>query len=943
MSNRSAVTGRCSRLFAITFTLIFGGISLHANGIIIDERIGINFNNKYGDPDLKLDWLRFNHEIADAGMLETIADLDTTMPEGYRAFRLGFSRRMAQNPADLAQWADELAVIINAGHHVLLSFWAIAGDITDPVTDAVYWADVMDVIEARGLLHGIVGWEIMNEPQGSGWAEYVQTIWRTVGGYGSTPWENLTVAQKTEIAAAWRDLPVVIQGGSFGQDFSSNLVGKLQSLPNLVWSVHSYVHFSPSEGRDHWSVEDWEAHWLDKWESAQALINGNYIVSEIGVTNLFQKDLTGMGDASTTTEDRKATGFVRAALQRYRYTSVYWYTAYNQANIGVGRDWKTGWRPKNLHATNYMFFDGISAPPIPPGTTNVALNKPVIVDSINSSSTAGALAVDGNRVDPSSRWVSANSAYPHWIEIDLQGQHAISQMRYYTGSNIYESPITSLQLQSWNGANWVTIFLDSSTNNPTYFRHFPTVVTDRVRLRALDGPDNYVRLYELEIYGVPAGDTTVPQPPTDVFATPRDGAIDLDWSDSISSDRSGYNVYRATAPRGPYTQLNNLPVTLWPFYHDTTAINGVTFYYVVTTLDASGNESSDSAEVMAVAGPIINVAAGKPVQVDSVNGSSDGSKAVDGNAWDDSFRWVSDGSSWPHWIEVDLGEVELINEVRFWTGFNGYNQPPSDFRFQYWTGTNWADIFAVSNNENAAFWQKFPGVATDRVRLYATDGPDNFFRLYELEIYAVNDAIPPAAPTNLTSCYDTDTGAVLLDWADNMESDLAGYNVYRSPISGSRYVQIATDVLASEFQDTAVPNILNAYYVVTAADDQGGESTFSNEVDVCTLTGRIPFALDCNRNMILDACDIASGSSADCNDNGLLDECETLTGGDYNHDGVVNVADYWAFENALTGPDIVPTVDAPCLSLHLSVFDNTGDGDIDMRDAVHFQLQYTGG
>jgi rhamnogalacturonyl hydrolase YesR len=91
------------------------------------------------------------------------------------------------------------------------------------------------------------------------------------------------------------------------------------------------------------------------------------------------------------------------------------------------------------------------------------------------------------------------------------------------------------------------------------------------------------------------------------------------------------------------------------------------------------------------------------------------------------------------------------------------------------------------------------------------------------------DITPPAAPTGLSA---TDgNGLVSLDWNDNTEDDLDGYNVYRSTTSGSGYSQINGTLLSSsDYIDNSVTNGITYYYVVTAVDTNSNESEDSNEV-----------------------------------------------------------------------------------------------------------------
>ncbi|MEE8525598.1 MAG: lamin tail domain-containing protein [Thermoanaerobaculia bacterium] len=87
---------------------------------------------------------------------------------------------------------------------------------------------------------------------------------------------------------------------------------------------------------------------------------------------------------------------------------------------------------------------------------------------------------------------------------------------------------------------------------------------------------------------------------------------------------------------------------------------------------------------------------------------------------------------------------------------------------------------------------------------------------------------PPAAPANLAATGGN--GSVSLDWDDNTEGDLDGYNVYRSTTQGGPYSQINGSLVAtSDYVDNGVTNGTTYYYVVTAVDTAAQESGDSNE------------------------------------------------------------------------------------------------------------------
>ncbi len=74
--------------------------------------------------------------------------------------------------------------------------------------------------------------------------------------------------------------------------------------------------------------------------------------------------------------------------------------------------------------------------------------------------------------------------------------------------------------------------------------------------------------------------------------------VTLNWSAAVAGV-TGFNAYSSSTSGGPYTKLTFNPLTS-PNYTDSSVQSGRTYYYVVTAVDASSQESGYSTEVAAV-------------------------------------------------------------------------------------------------------------------------------------------------------------------------------------------------------------------------------------------------------------------------------------------------------------------------------------------------------
>jgi hypothetical protein len=104
---------------------------------------------------------------------------------------------------------------------------------------------------------------------------------------------------------------------------------------------------------------------------------------------------------------------------------------------------------------------------------------------------------------------------------------------------------------------------------------------------------------ELRIVSSVVSDNPPPPPtaPTGLAATAGNEQVSLDWNDNTEPDLADYNIYRDTSSGGPYSPIAT--DVLLSAYTDTGLSNGTTYYYVVTAVDNSDNESADSGEASA--------------------------------------------------------------------------------------------------------------------------------------------------------------------------------------------------------------------------------------------------------------------------------------------------------------------------------------------------------
>ena len=390
-------------------------------------------------------------------------------------------------------------------------------------------------------------------------------------------------------------------------------------------------------------------------------------------------------------------------------------------------------------------------------------------------------------------------------------------------------------------------------------------------------------------------DTIPPSAPTGLTAQAGNNYVSLNWNDNSEVDINGYNVYRSTTSGGTYTRLNGTLLSS-SNYTDNSVSNGTTYYYVVTAVDTSSNESANSgvatsmgveiigswvtgtthtketgsnralvfvAHAKSTAKTLTSVTYGGQAMTKVIDVNSGGTVRANtvvfilneaGVAAATNSTFVPTWSSTPSivaYTSVFLKNVNQASPVGA-TDSNGVNSNTPNPITTNSLATGIGDMvidaatsgsvgsYTMNNGFTEGADQTFggsggaTGATGYKTATGAAETPSATYSgsNYQVIIGFVVKApvnTPPAAPTGLTATAGNHT--VSLDWSNNGESDLAGYNIYRSTTSGSDYAKLNSSLLTnSDYNDPNVSNGTTYYYVVTAADTGGLESGYSSEV-----------------------------------------------------------------------------------------------------------------
>lgn len=301
-------------------------------------------------------------------------------------------------------------------------------------------------------------------------------------------------------------------------------------------------------------------------------------------------------------------------------------------------------------------------------------------------------------------------------------------------------------------------------------------------------------------------DTVQMLPPRDLRAQFGDKSVMLTWpKTALEKSYTSYVIERKIRGEDAFKRVNNAPFLNPgseddPYfrYIDSLAANGSEVSYRVRGITAFGELGPMSEEVKGVGIPLLRAMVSRfSVQLTPNN-----------EVW---LRWG---------IAGEKGQVRAVKVERS-------SRESGPYRVLQRVS---ADVVE---------WRDSKPLVTGyyRIKLMGErDSTSTFPHL--LQLY---DSIPPQAPMGLK--YDiASSGAVKLEWNANAESDLQGYEVYRSNFLNAEFSKVSRGIVEQpQFRDSLSGQSLQGkvYYRLKATDNRFNSSLFSEALTV-VLPDRIP-------------------------------------------------------------------------------------------------------
>ncbi len=330
-------------------------------------------------------------------------------------------------------------------------------------------------------------------------------------------------------------------------------------------------------------------------------------------------------------------------------------------------------------------------------------------------------AVDGDLNGKGSRWISEKGTEnAHWLEIDLAGYYKVDSV-------VISSDATAIpekfEFQYWNGTEWKAFFTEEGNAAAKYHKSLTKTETNRVRFysTASTAPEGWVKIFEIELYG-----EEIKQKAQEIkFKKIEDQAWEAGSVELEATVESGLEITFEVI-KGEATIEGSILTFTQPGELTVKAIQAGNRDYEPASAERSFIIKDPLRE---------HIAKGKDVTASSkFKAAYSAENTVDGDVSYKLSRWITEKSTGPHWLEIDLSDTYEVDRVVISADDQAI---PTDFELQYWNGTTWEALFTETGNTADKYEKNFAATSTNKVRFYSTasSASEGWLKIYEIELY----------------------------------------------------------------------------------------------------------------------------------------------------------------------------------------------------------------
>lgn len=213
---------------------------------------------------------------------------------------------------------------------------------------------------------------------------------------------------------------------------------------------------------------------------------------------------------------------------------------------------------------------------------------------------------------------------PYWVRMERSG----NQIQTFT------SP---------NGGDWSPAGTADFANLPA------SVYVGLMGCSSVSNTLNTATFSNVRITGGDGALTTASAAPFSLLAAGGDRQVQLRWNESLGA--TSYRVKRSTTSGSGYSTIATVSQTT---YTDTSAINGTTYYYVVSAVNSAGESSNTAQDTATAQATLAGISFGGTATASANGGSgTEGAdKALDLNP---ATKWYNGNAGTSGWIQYDFG------------------------------------------------------------------------------------------------------------------------------------------------------------------------------------------------------------------------------------------------------------------------------------------------